>query len=115
VPRPQEELDRLRELVKSAIGFSEDRKDKIEVASVPFQVEAAAAGEGITGVVGRWAPAVLTRVLGVAFAAFMLLYVVRPLILGLSVRRAGPTVTLPGGATLTGMDAAMVELSQHNV
>src|SRR5438445_746144 len=30
--RPSEEMDRLRELVKSAVGFSESRGDKIEIA-----------------------------------------------------------------------------------
>src|SRR5689334_17026257 len=34
--RPQEEMDRLRDLVKGAVGFSETRGDKIEVACVPF-------------------------------------------------------------------------------
>jgi flagellar M-ring protein FliF len=114
-PRPQEELDRLRELVKSAIGFSDERKDKIEIASVPFQAEEVAAGEGVLGVVGRWAPPVLTRLLAVLFAGGMLLYVVRPLILSLATRRVGVAGTLPGGAVLTGMDAAMAELAQHNV
>ncbi len=114
-PRPQEELDRLRELVKSAIGFSEERKDKIEVASVPFQAEEVAAGEGPLAAVWRWAPAVLTRLLGVAFAAAMLLWVVRPLVLGLATRRGGAGAALPGGVVLTGMDAAMAELAQHNL
>ena len=92
--RPQEEVDRLRELVKSAVGFSEARGDKIEIASVPFQSEVLPAGEGIMGVVGRWAPAVLTRLLAVAFAAAMLLWVVRPVMLGLAAR--GPAGS--GGA-----------------
>src|SRR5206468_11322297 len=87
--RPQEEIDPLRELVKSAIGFSEERKDKIEISSVPFQAEEVPAGEGVLGVAGRWAPAVLTRLFAVVFVAEMLLYVVRPLVLGLATRRAG--------------------------
>jgi flagellar M-ring protein FliF len=113
-PRPQEEMDRLRELVKSAVGFSEPRGDKIEVASVAFQTEALPAGEGILGVVGRWAPAILMRLLGVVFAALMLLYVVRPLVMGVATRG------LPGGGTrqleLSGpVHAATAQLTQENV
>ena len=113
VPRPQEELDRLKELVKSAVGFSEERGDKIEVASVAFQSEPMPAGEGILGVVGRWAPAVLLRLLAVGFAAAMLLYVVRPLVLGLAARPA----SLGGAAAriaLSGPEAAVAQLTQEN-
>src|SRR5947199_348236 len=59
--RPSEEMDRLRELVKSAVGFSESRGDKIEITSVPFQSEPPPAGEATLGSLGRWAPAVVTR------------------------------------------------------
>lgn len=90
VPRPQEELDRLTELVKSAVGFSSERGDKIQVSSVPFQIEALPPAEGIGSTVGRWAPAIGTRLLGVAFAALMLLYVVRPLVTTLAVRAVPP-------------------------
>src|SRR5438093_10352230 len=55
--RPAEELDRLRDLVKSAVGFSEARGDRVEVTSVPFQTEPAPAGEGAIAALGRWAPA----------------------------------------------------------
>jgi len=109
VPRPQEELDRLRDLVKSAVGFSEGRGDKVDVASVPFRTEELPAGGGMLSTVGRWLPAVLTRLLGVAFAAAMLLYVVRPLVLGLASRpgaAAKPSAGLPG---------AMAELTQQNL
>jgi flagellar M-ring protein FliF len=111
-PRPQEEIDRLRELVKSAVGFSETRGDKIEIASVPFQTEpVAAAGEGMLASLGRWAPAVLTRLLAVAFAAAMLLYVVRPLLLGLAARG-----TLAGRApAAVSVDEATAQLTQGNL
>jgi flagellar M-ring protein FliF len=108
VPRPQEEIDRLKELVKNAVGYSEDRGDKIEVASAPFQGEVLPAGEGMLGAVGRWAPVVLTRLLGVAFAAMMLLWVVRPLVLGLAVRGAGE-------AGAGGVEAAVTRLTQDNL
>src|SRR5690606_21185649 len=37
VPRPAEELERYKELVKKAVGFSEERGDQIEVVSAPFE------------------------------------------------------------------------------
>ena len=112
--RPQEELDRLRDLVKSAVGFSETRGDKIEIASVPFQVEALPAGEGILGVIGRWAPAVLLRLLGVMFAALMLLYVVRPLVLGVATRGAVTGGQWPAELAAPAR-AATAQLTQENV
>ncbi len=35
-PRSQEELDRLAAIVKSAIGFDQQRKDQIEMVNIPF-------------------------------------------------------------------------------
>jgi len=36
-PRPEEEMKRLTELIKKAVGFSAERKDQIEVANIPFR------------------------------------------------------------------------------
>jgi flagellar M-ring protein FliF len=36
VPRPQEELDQISALVRSAVGFDEDRGDKVEVVNMQF-------------------------------------------------------------------------------
>jgi flagellar M-ring protein FliF len=115
VPRPAEELDRLKELVKSAVGFSEQRGDKIEVTSVAFQSEELPAGEGILGAAGRWAPSVLMRLLAVAFAAGMLLYVVRPLLLGIAARPAPRGGVSIGSITGAGADAAVAQLTQENL
>jgi flagellar M-ring protein FliF len=114
-PRPQEELDRMRELVKSAVGFSEARGDKIEISSVAFQTEPMPEGEGMLAGLGRWAPAVGTRLLGVAFAAAMLLWVVRPIILGLGARGgvARPAGTFIG--TVSGVVPATAELTRENL
>ncbi len=107
VPRPPEEIERLKALVKSAAGLDEARGDKVEVASVPFQTEPLPAGEGALGVVWRWLPAVATRLLGLGFAVVMLLYVVRPLLLGLAQRPAATA----GAGVVTEMDQAMLELT----
>ena len=86
VPRPQEELDRLKELVKSAVGFNEERGDRVEITSAPFQVPETVSEGGVVSTVTRWAPSVLTRLLGVAFVALALLYVVKPLLMTLAQR-----------------------------
>lgn len=112
-PRPQEELDRLTELVKSAVGFDEDRGDKIEVTSVAFQAEQLPPGEGMMGAVWRWVPPVATRLLGVAFAAFMLLNVVRPMILALGVP-GSQAIGGGGPGQLTGREGAMVAITKEN-
>ena len=39
-PRSKEELDKIANLVKVAVGFNEDRNDKIEVINMPFASEA---------------------------------------------------------------------------
>ncbi len=114
VPRPQDELDRLKDLVKSAIGFNEERGDRVEVTSAPFQaVDTEAGGEGMLGAVGRWAPSILMRLLGIGFAAMALLYVVRPLLLSLAVRRSpiGPN----GEVDMSDMAAAVGQLTTENL
>jgi flagellar M-ring protein FliF len=85
-PRPAEELERLKEVVKSAVGFSEARGDRLELTSVAFQTAAAEPGESALAGVMRWAPAVLVRLLGVAVGLALLLFVVRPMLLTLATR-----------------------------
>jgi len=102
-PRPAEELARLKELVKNAVGFSEARGDRIEITSVPFQSEPAAAGEGVLAALDTWLPALLMRLLAVGLVAAGLFYVVRPLVLGRSEGRAA----LP--------QAAAAQVTQENL
>ena len=106
-PRPAEELARLKELVKNAVGFSEARGDRIEITSVPFQSEPAAAGEGVLAALGTWLPALLMRLLAVGLVAAGLFYVVRPLVLGLAARTSEGRAALP--------QAAAAQLTQDNL
>ncbi|WP_296474629.1 flagellar basal-body MS-ring/collar protein FliF [Roseinatronobacter sp.] len=48
-PRPPEELEALRELVASAVGFDEERGDVITLRSLPFEPVAAIGTEARTG------------------------------------------------------------------
>jgi flagellar M-ring protein FliF len=107
-PRPAEEIDRLKELVKGAVGFSEVRGDRIDIASVPFQAEVAGPEEGVLVWLGGWLPPLLLRLVALAFAAAVLFYVVRPLVEGLAVRGAGEArPSLP--------EAAVAQLTQENL
>src|SRR5581483_7149596 len=114
-PRPQEELDRLRDLVKSAVGISEARGDKVEIESVPFQTETLPAAEGWLAGIMRWLPSVATRLLALGFAAAMLLYVVRPLALSLAARspRVAPAALPPGAPGALAISAQ--QLTQENL
>ena len=106
-PRPAEEVARLKELVKNAVGFSEARGDRIEITSVPFQSEPAATGEGVLATLGTWLPALLMRLLAVGLVAAGLFYVVRPLVLGLAARGGEGRTALP--------EATAAQLTQENL
>src|SRR5437773_4414823 len=106
-PRPAEELDRLKELVKNAVGFSEQRGDRIELTSAPFQTEPGASGEGVLATLGSWLPALLMRLLAVGLVAAGLFYVVRPLVLGLAARGGEGRAAFP--------EAATAQLTQENL
>src|SRR5438445_657561 len=106
-PRPAEEVARLKELVKNAVGFSEARGDRIEITSVPFQSEPVATGEGVLAALGTWLPALLMRLLAVGLVAAGLFYVVRPLVLGLAARGSEGRAALP--------EAAAAQLTQDNL
>jgi len=80
VPRPQEELDRYSELVKSAVGFSEGRGDRVEMASVAFHVPEVleeAWWPTLQGVLST-AGALVPRIIGVVVILAFFLFVARP-------------------------------------
>ncbi len=89
VPRPSEEIDRYREIIKRAVGFNEERGDEIEVVSAPFQApaaaEAAPAAPGILERVATWSDA-LWRGAGLLVVLIVALAVVRPFLLAVASR-----------------------------
>jgi flagellar M-ring protein FliF len=109
-PRAQEELDALRELVASAVGFDEARGDVITIRSMPFEpvpelgTQVAEAGFPIDtmGLIRLGVLAIVALVLG--------LFVVRPILAG---SRAAPPpeqdspLALPGGLDLPFMTAPL--------
>jgi flagellar M-ring protein FliF len=93
VARPQEEIDRYRELIKRAVGFNEERGDQIEVASAPFKEPAgveAPEAPGLVARIGEFAD-VLWRVAGLVVVLLVLMTVVRPFLLAMA-NRAPPPV-----------------------
>ena len=100
-PRPQEELDRLKELVKNAVGFSEARGDRIQIASVPFQRDATSAAARVLSALAHRGPAFLVRLLAAGFAVVMLLYVVRPVVIALAAQAPAASSAPPPAAAAT--------------
>ena len=129
VARPQEEIDRYRELIKRAVGFNEERGDQIEVASAPFQVPAAVEapeGPGIVARLGAFSE-VLWRIAGLVVVLVVVLTVIRPFLLAMANRAPvtasepylpPPTARATVGATSGGTDlpvpAGMLHMASQN-
>ncbi len=105
VPRSEEEIERLIQIVKKAVGFSEERGDQIEVVNVPFEAPSIQEGEEtITGMVqsflamwGGFLKPVLFFLLGV----MVLWFVVRPLVVNLTKPAAEPVLLPQAGLPAT--------------
>jgi flagellar M-ring protein FliF len=81
-PRTQEELDRFKDIVQSAMGYSSDREDQISVESFPFSyMDEMAFGEGVgtdwTGLMRRYGHLAGYAVLILAAFLFLVKPVVR--------------------------------------
>lgn len=83
-PRPAEELERYKELVKKAVGFSEERGDQIELVSAPFEgmAQAEPVAPGMLERLSDWSD-VIWRVVGVVLFLIVSLMVVRPFLLAM--------------------------------
>ena len=127
VPRPQEEIDRYRELIKRAVGFNEERGDQIEVASAPFQAPAALEAPeppGMLAKVGEFSE-VLWRLAGIVVVLVLVLTVIRPFLLTMASRAPvaveapyipPPTAraTVTGGGSDLPVPAGMLQMAQQN-
>ncbi|WP_131674975.1 flagellar basal-body MS-ring/collar protein FliF [Paracoccus marinus] len=107
VPRAQAELDALRELVASAVGFDEARGDVITVKSLPF---AALSGDGTlaerAGPLDRLDPNSLIRLALVGlFALVIAAVVLRPVLRGRAEAKAAPLLLDDSGPAVPGLPA----------
>ena len=95
VARSEEEMKRIEDIVKKAMGYSTERQDQVEVVSIQFglgsEEPAGAAVEATSDVTKTWMPYIRYAVGGVLF--FLILFmVVRPLMLMLA--EASPAVPM---------------------
>ncbi len=112
VARSEEEMKRIEDIVKKAMGYSTERQDQVEVVSIQFglgpEEPVGAAIEATPDSTKVWMPYVRYAVGGVLF--FLILFmVVRPLMVMLAesapASAAGETPTLP--ASLGQVEAAI--------
>jgi flagellar M-ring protein FliF len=83
-PRSEDEKKKLEELVRKAMGFSEERKDQLTVTEVPFEqpqapVEEAEVAEASKFLAENWS-SIARYVIGLILALLLLLMVIRPVI-----------------------------------
>ena len=114
-PRPQEELDTLKELVQSAVGYDEARGDTVTISSLQFAAPAQGSLAERAGFLELWGGRLAQLgVLGVIVLA-LVLFVFRPML------ARQPVVEI---ARLTGRDALpelprpegdLLELSAHSM
>jgi len=88
VPLDADEIARITDLVKEAVGFSEERNDSITVSNIPFR-----AVDEVNEVFPKtpiwqqpWVGGVVKQVLGAIFVLFLLFGVLRPVLRGLAMR-----------------------------
>ena len=109
VPRPDDEIERLKALVASAVGVSDARGDRLEVTSAPFQSPEPEAASGFLAATPAWAPPLAARLFAVLFALGALALVVRPVVRALATARPATEIRLGERAGAAG------ELTRENV
>ncbi|MCL4676346.1 MAG: flagellar M-ring protein FliF, partial [Pararhodobacter sp.] len=83
-PRPDAELEALRELVASTVGYNEERGDVITLRSLPFEplslAEGSTAGQGLIERLGLDVMGLIRLAALAAVVLFLALFVLRPLL-----------------------------------
>ncbi len=106
--RPQEELDTLRDLVASAIGFNAERGDTIAIKSLEFEPNEFAGESEPPGLLSRMqidAMALIRLVVLSLLALAMGLFVIRPVFAREA--NATPALAAPGDSGETGADSEL--------
>ncbi|MFN3955011.1 MAG: flagellar basal-body MS-ring/collar protein FliF [Pararhodobacter sp.] len=112
-PRPESELEALRELVASAVGYDPARGDVITLRSLPFEPVLAQQGTlASAGLMDRLGLDLMSLIKLGALAAvvlFLALFVLRPLLAGGGARRDPGRNALPGlSPALGGLPAPLL-------
>jgi len=89
-PRSKEELDQIANLVKVAVGFNDDRNDKIEVINMPFANDITAFDEDDTNWLKDELPNIFQTLVFAIVVLLVLVTVIRPIALkAFEVKRNG--------------------------
>jgi flagellar M-ring protein FliF len=119
VPRTEQEIQNLVQIVKKAVGFSEERGDQIEVVNVPFEspyIPESESGvtDGVQSFLAAWG-GFLKPILFFILGVMVLWFVVRPMALNLSKPSAEPVLLPQKGfpATVTEYEAQITETPQE--
>ena len=129
VPRSEEDMKRIEDIVKKAMGYSTERQDQVEVVSIQFglgpEEPVGAAVEATPDSTKAWMPYVRYAVGGILF--FLILFmVVRPLMVMLaesvpaSTPMSGATPALPASvgqveAAITGKQPSQIlDMAKNN-
>jgi flagellar M-ring protein FliF len=104
VPMDDDEIARITDLVKEAVGFSEERNDSIKVSNIPFRTVAEVSEAFPETPIWQqpWVGGVVKQVIGGVFLLVLLFGVLRPVLRNLALRPepvagAGAPGALPPG------------------
>lgn len=81
IPRTQEDLDKITNLVKVAIGFDEDRNDRIEVINMKFSAELDPFGDDDSDWIKEELPGLFQTLIFAIVVLLVLITVIRPIAL----------------------------------
>lgn len=116
-PRTAEEMQRIEQLVRTAVGYNADRGDQVTVVNVPFPTLDAGAGEGVTAsnpLMGfdknDIMRAVELAVLAIV-AILMVFFVVRPLVKNATAPGSGGGLQAVGQARVGGGDLVHAQMA----
>ncbi|MBI3815076.1 MAG: flagellar M-ring protein FliF [Nitrospinae bacterium] len=112
IPRNQEDMKKYEDIVKTAVGFNQERGDKVEVTNIPFEaIDIMAEKREMQAEARRqfWLSVIKYSLIGVV-AALSFIFVIRPLLQWLTMLGAemAPTEMLP--KTVAELEAAMGEM-----
>ena len=120
VPRSEEEMKKLNDIVKKAVGFSEARGDEIEVVNTPFEATPLKEGdEHISTVVhsflSTWGSLIKPAVF-LVLGLLVLLFVVRPMVSSLTTPPPEPVQIPQDGlpATVADYEAEITETPEES-
>ena len=121
LPRSEAEMKRIEDIVKKAMGFSDERQDQVEVVNIQFGFEPEESGgtaaDASAPLAAKWEPYIRYGVGAVLFFV-VLIFVVRPL-LAMLTAAAPPAVTreftAPGQAQVSVVpQSQIVDLARGN-